>query len=165
MSERSSSPGRALHDQAWVDGAIEEAIARGDFEDLPGAGKPLKLPSTHDPDWWIKERLLEGDVDRDALLPPVMLLRREFDERDETLAELPDEDSVREYAADFTHRVREDRRANPLARMLAPELDPDDAVERWRDLRARQPEPEPEPAEQPPAPRRGWWQRLRRRRG
>ena len=88
-----------------VEAALEEAIARGDFDDLPGAGKPLDLPDTHDPDWWIKQRLAGDDVDRDALLPPVVLLRREFERRDETLSELQDEQAVRDYAADFTERL------------------------------------------------------------
>lgn len=127
----------SMRDGRWVDSEIEQAIARGDFTDLPGAGRPLDLPDTHDPDWWIRQRLDDDDVDRDALLPVVVLLRREFDRRDETLRELLDEQAVREYAEDFTTRVREDRAANPLARMLAPELDPEAAVRRWQELRAQ----------------------------
>lgn len=110
---------------------VEAAIARGDFDDLALAGKPLHLPARHDPDWWITQRIAEDDVDRDALLPVVVLLRREHDRRDETLAALLTEQDVRDYAEDYTRRVRDDRLRNPLARMLAPELDPDDAVERW----------------------------------
>lgn len=144
-----------MRDQRWVDGAVEEAIARGDFADLPGAGKPLDLPASHDPDWWIKQRLSEDDVDRDALLPVVVLLRREYERRDDTLAALRDEESAREYAEDFTARVRADRAANPLARMLAPELDAEAAVKRWRELHPDPPPaPEPEPA---PPRRRRWW--------
>ncbi|PZP14068.1 MAG: DUF1992 domain-containing protein [Brachybacterium faecium] len=115
---------------------VDAAIARGDFDDLALAGKPLRLPARHDPDWWIKQRIDADDVDRDALLPVVVLLRREHDLRDETLAALLTEQDVRDYAEDYTRRVRDDRLRNPLARMLAPELDPDVAVERWRRLRA-----------------------------
>ena len=146
-------------DVAKVDGAIEHAIARGDFDDLPGAGKPLNLPATHDPDWWIKQRLAEDDVDHDALLPVVVLLRREYEQRDATLVELPEEHLVREFAADFTERDHEDRRANPLSRMMAPEMDPDDAVARGRELRAATADAEPvraEPVEEPRR-RRRWW--------
>lgn len=156
-------------ESARIEGAIDQAIARGDFDDLPGAGKPLNLPSRHDPDWWIKQRLEEGDVDRDALLPPVVLLRREHDRRDETLAELSDERSVREYARDYTERVHADRGANPLARMLAPELDPEEAVARWRELRAQRAREAPGLAPSNSAattagqPRRRWWPLGRRR--
>lgn len=143
---------------ARVESAIEAAARRGDFDDLPGAGKPLDLPDTHDPDWWINQRIASGDIDAEALLPVVVLLRKEYERRDETLAALPDEQAVREYAADFTERVHEDRRANPFQRMLAPAWDGDDAVARWREVRARSaPASSEEPA--PPAPRRRrrWW--------
>lgn len=145
-------------DVARIESAIEAAARRGDFDDLPGAGKPLDLPDTHDPDWWVNQRIASGDIDSEALLPVVVLLRKEYERRDETLAALPDEKAVREYAADFTERVHEDRRANPFQKMLAPAWDGDDAVARWRQVRAQEaPEVSEKPA--PPAPRRRrrWW--------
>lgn len=154
--EEEGGPPPMAPDQARLESAMDAAIARGDFADLPGAGKPLKMPSTNDPDWWIKQRIAEDDVDRDALLPVVMLLRREYERRAETLIALRDETAVREYAEDFTRRVREDRARTPGARTLAPELDPEAAVVQWRELRAALPEPEPGPAPVAP-PRRHWW--------
>lgn len=39
----------------WLEKAIEEAMARGDFDDLPGAGKRIQgLRGTYDPAWWAK---------------------------------------------------------------------------------------------------------------
>ena len=151
-------------DVARVESAIEAAARRGDFDDLPGAGKPLNLPDTDDPDWWVNQRIASGDIDSEALLPVVVLLRKEYERRDETLAALPDEKAVREYAADFTERVHEDRRANPFQRMLAPAWDGDDAVARWHRVRPRRaPEP-PEDARPVPesAQRRRWWRFGRR---
>ncbi|EYT49719.1 J-domain-containing protein [Brachybacterium muris] len=152
---------------------VDAASARGDFDDLALAGKPLRLPARHDPDWWVKQRIDADDVDRDALLPVVVLLRREHDLRDETLAALLTEQDVRDYAEDYTRRVRDDRLRNPLARMLAPELDPDVAVERWQQLRASaggpfdgEDGPQSEPAADGTGPsgtgmsagtRRQWW--------
>ena len=35
--------------------AIRDAIARGEFENLPGAGKPLPdADKPYDPDWWAR---------------------------------------------------------------------------------------------------------------
>lgn len=124
-------------DVARIESAIEQAARRGDFDDLPGAGKPLDLPSSHDPDWWINQRIASGDIDRQALLPVVVLLRKEFENRDETLAALPHERAAREYAEEFTERVHQDRRENPFQTMLAPAWDPEDAAARWRELRAQ----------------------------
>lgn len=159
-----------VRDGTWVDGAIEEAMARGDFDDLPGSGKPLKLPTHHDPDWWIKQRIAEGEVDPSALLPTVVLLRREFAARDETLVELPDEDAVRAYAEEFTRRVMDDRLEHPMARMISPTLETDEALARWRELRearAAQEHADLEDARARAAAsptRTSWWRRLLGRR-
>lgn len=131
--ERPDQPPRMV---SAAERAIEAAMARGDFDDLALAGKPLRLPAHDGPDWWIRERISRGDVDRDALLPPVVLLRREADALDDTLRELRDEDAVRAYAEDYTARVLADRAANPSARLLAPTLDPELAARRWARLRA-----------------------------
>lgn len=120
-------------DTARHESAIEAAIARGDFDDLPGAGKPLDLPRQEDPDWWIKRKLEDDDIDRDALLPPVMLLRREAEALAETSRALLTEQDVREHLEDFNTRVLADRARNPLARMLAPTVDVEARVARWRE--------------------------------
>jgi len=142
--------------------AVAEAIARGDFDDLPGAGAPLDLPAVHDPDWWIKQRLEHDDIDRDALLPVVMLLRREHEGLGGTLAALDTEEQVRDALEDFNARVLADRAAHPLARMLAPTVDVEARVAAWRAEHAARPAP-PDPAPAPPPARRRWWERLRRR--
>jgi hypothetical protein len=151
-------------DVARAESAIEQAVRRGDFDDLPGAGKPLDLPAAHDPDWWINQRIASGDIDRQALLPVVVLLRKEYEQRDETLAELPSAEAAREYAADFTERVHEDRRRNPFQRMLAPAWDPEDAARRWQAVRDAAPPspPDPSPPPAPPPRRRRWWRFGRR---
>ena len=160
-------------DVARVESAIEQAVRRGDFDDLPGAGKPLHLPAAHDPDWWINQRLASGEIDSEALLPVVVLLRKEFERRAETLAALPHARAAREYAEDFTARVHQDRRANPFQRMLAPAWDPADAAQQWNQLQAAagpaeesptRPEPPAAAPGRTPAGRRHPWWRLGRRR-
>lgn len=42
----------------FVEEQIRLATERGDFDDLPGAGKPIEgLSSTYDPNWWAREFL------------------------------------------------------------------------------------------------------------
>src|SRR5215471_7365332 len=60
----------------WVDAQIRDAMARGEFDNLPGAGKPIEgLDGTYDPEWWVK-----GLIKRERLTglgPPAILLRTE----------------------------------------------------------------------------------------
>ncbi len=52
--------------ESRVDRQIREAAERGEFDDLPGSGKPIMdLASVYDPDWWVK-RFFERESARDA---------------------------------------------------------------------------------------------------
>lgn len=111
--------------------AIDKAAADGVFDNLPLSGKPLNLPATHDPDWWIKQRIEDGDVDRDALLPTVVLLRKERERMVQTVGLLRSEADVRAHIASYNERVKTDRRENPHPALLAPVLDEDEWVRIW----------------------------------
>ena len=120
---------------AWVDRQIQAAIARGEFDNLPGAGKPLRLPDRHDPDWWVK-----GLVEREKLtgvLPPALGLRKEDAVLDADLDRLATPDEVRRHVADFNSRVVEARRqltGGPP--VVTPTRDLESEVEAWRERRA-----------------------------
>jgi hypothetical protein len=44
--------------QTWVERRIREATERGEFDNLPGAGKPIPdLDKPYDELWWVKEKL------------------------------------------------------------------------------------------------------------
>jgi hypothetical protein len=92
-----------------VEVAIQQAMRRGDFDDLPGAGRPLSdLGTVRDPDWWIRRKIEREHLT--GLGPPALTLRTEDARLDERLDELSTEDRVREVLDDFNHRVREARR-------------------------------------------------------
>ncbi len=106
-----SDPGRgstAAERAAYVETAIQQAIRRGEFDDLPGAGKPLDLGSSHDPDWWIRRKIAAEKIT--GLGPPALMLRVEDAEMAERLDALTRPDDVREAVADFNRRVIEARR-------------------------------------------------------
>ncbi len=48
--------------QIIADDKIRTAIERGEFDRLPGLGKPLYLDDADDPDWWIRKKLREEDL-------------------------------------------------------------------------------------------------------
>ena len=55
-------------------------MERGDFDDLPGYGKPIEdLGVEHDPDWWIKKLVEREQI---AILPPALALRKDDAELD-----------------------------------------------------------------------------------
>ncbi len=163
--EAAEEGARARIDQqtAWVDRQVRAAIARGEFDNLPGAGKPLRLPATHDPDWWAK-RLIEREKIT-GIAPPAIGLRAEDAALDGELDRMATEEQVREALADFNRRVVEARRqlqGGPP--VVTPTRDVEDEVNAWRQRRAerravvRAAELR-ERAEA--APRRRWWRRAR----
>ncbi|WP_240630352.1 DUF1992 domain-containing protein [Specibacter cremeus] len=139
-----------LHEHGSVarvaDGLIDEAMARGDFDNLAYAGKPLPGGgAAHDPDWWLK-----GLIQREHLSgigPEALLLRRLDAGFDDELATLPDERSVRAAVAEFNYRVvhaRMQLRGGPP--VVTATRDADAQVARWRERRAGQrPAREPMP--------------------
>jgi hypothetical protein len=120
---------------AFIEQSIQQAIRRGDFDDLPGAGKPLVgLGASHDPDWWIK-RKIESEQLR-GLGPPALTLRVENRQLDARLDELAREADVREVLEDFNRRVVEARRqlqGGPP--VVTPTREVDAEVDAWRERR------------------------------
>ena len=61
-----------------VEKAIREAQERGEFDDLPGAGKPLTdLGDPDDPLWWVRRKAEREQLDLSLALPPGLQLRKE----------------------------------------------------------------------------------------
>lgn len=91
--------------------ALQQAMRRGDFENLPGAGKPLPGIGDgrpHDPDWWIR-RKIEREQLR-GLGPAAYTLRTEDAQLGARLDELTRADEVRSVLEDFNARIIEARR-------------------------------------------------------
>ncbi|MFG3115966.1 DUF1992 domain-containing protein [Streptomyces sp. NPDC048197] len=101
MSER-KPPGVSF--ESWVDKQIREATERGDFADLPGAGKPLPhLDQPYDEMWWIKEKMQREHL---SYLPPSLVLRKEAEEAREAAANAPTEAALRRILAAVNERIR-----------------------------------------------------------
>ena len=44
--------------ETWVERQIRESMARGEFDNLPGAGKPIAdLDRPYDELWWLRRKL------------------------------------------------------------------------------------------------------------
>src|SRR3954449_892634 len=104
-----SAAARIRHQTQWVDLQIKKAMERGEFDNLPGAGKPLgDLGSPHDRDWWLKKLIERENIT--GVLPPALALRKEDAELDALLDREAAERVVRELLEDFNKRVVEARR-------------------------------------------------------
>jgi hypothetical protein len=138
----STGPARSgpnMQERAWIaETAIEQAIRRGEFDDLPGAGKPLKgLNGLHDPDWWIRQKIEREQLT--GLGPPALTLRTENATLDARMDELFREEDVRALLEDFNKRVIEARRqlqGGPP--VVTPTRDVDAEISGWRGRRDAQ---------------------------
>lgn len=108
-------------------------MERGEFDDLPGQGKPLNLDD-RDPNWWVK-----GLLEREQLrmpLPTSLQLRREAREIDETVAGCRDEAGVRDVVDELNERILDShRRRVDGPPVVTAKVDVDAVVERWRERR------------------------------
>lgn len=93
----------------YVEIAIQQAMRRGDFDGLPGAGKPLRgLNDVNDPDWWIRRKIERENLT--GLGPPALTLRTEDSGLEARLDAAASASTVREILEDFNRRVIEARR-------------------------------------------------------
>ncbi|MDQ1131233.1 DUF1992 domain-containing protein [Microbacterium sp. SORGH_AS_0888] len=159
-SEPAASRRPTARDRAmYVETVIQQAIRRGDFDDLPGSGKPIEgLGDHHDPDWWIRRKIRNEQLT--GLGPPALMLRVEHAEFAERTDAFSREADVREYVEDFNRRVVEARRqllGGPP--VVTPTHDVGAEVAAWRERRtARAAAARDDPIEEP-RPRRGLFRR------
>ena len=161
-----SAAARIQHQTRWVDLQIKQAMERGEFDNLPGAGKPLgDLGSPYDRDWWLKKLIERENIT--GVLPPALALRKEDAELDALLDREATEPGVRRILEDFNRRIIEARRqlqGGPP--VVTPPREVEGEIARWRERRAAKLRRRSAPAapEQPKAraaerPRRRWWRR------
>ncbi|CAA9268452.1 MAG: hypothetical protein AVDCRST_MAG50-3276 [uncultured Acidimicrobiales bacterium] len=120
----------------WIEDQIREAQERGEFDDLPGKGKPLKgLDGPQDDLWWVKQWLAREGV---SYLPVPLALRLEAEKLVDGLDRLSSEQSVRKALDELNGRIRHANRMPAIdgpPTTLMP-LDVEQLVERWRSGRA-----------------------------
>ena len=140
VRRRPSAATTARAVQTWVDQTIAQAERQGAFDNLSGAGKPLRdVDVRNDPDWWVKSLIERERLDLSGAMPGVMQLRREKATYPESLLELSDEAVVRDRLEDFNARVLADRRrphAGPGSPPVVGRVDVEEMVQAWHSLRA-----------------------------
>jgi hypothetical protein len=124
--------------ESSIDRQLREAQERGDFDNLPGTGKPLTdAGRDYEEDWWVRS-WLEREGDRSAVLPPSLQLRREAEDLGKVADRKSTEKAVRELVAAVNEKIRQARvglmDGPPV---LLPPFDADEVVRGWRERRGR----------------------------
>jgi hypothetical protein len=121
--------------ETWVERQIREGIERGEFDDLPGKGKPIPdLDRSHDELWWVRKKLKQEKV---SYLPPTLAVRKERDDALEQIAAARREVDVRRIVEEINARIRyvNSHNATGPPSTVMP-LDVDEVLERWRETQA-----------------------------
>jgi hypothetical protein len=147
-----------------IDRQLREAQERGDFDNLPGAGKPLpNNGEEYDAEWWLKG-LVRRESIASAGLPPALALRKEVEDLPKVLAGKRTETAVRQVVTDLNDRILLARRGPVDGPPVAVKpVDADAVVREWRSARAAATAPRPTATEND-APARAarrsrWWTR------
>ena len=156
MTER-KPPGMKTQD--WVEAQIKRAQNAGEFDDLAGAGKPLELADSHDPDWWVKDFIRREKIDTEALLPAAVQLRKEKQQVHERVARMRRESEVRDYLADLNKRILVSIRDTTGPVVPVGTVDEEEILEHWRTNRPEWARAEQASTPEPPR-KKSFWQKL-----
>ena len=117
--------------ETWIEQQIRHGMEQGEFDNLPGKGKPLAgLDEAYDEMWWVRRKLQEEGV---SYLPPTLAIRKDVEVTLEAVGRMTDEAKVREMLAELNGRIRMVNRTaleGPPSTVMP--LDVDDVVDRWR---------------------------------
>jgi hypothetical protein len=122
--------------ESWIDRQIREAQERGEFDNLPGAGKPIEgLGGREDENWWIKGLIERENIT--GVLPGSLSLRKETAEIADTVADCRTEEQVRRIVLDLNARIRDGhRRGVDGPDIFIRTVDVERVVRQWRERRA-----------------------------
>ncbi|WP_433350580.1 DUF1992 domain-containing protein [Micromonospora sp. CA-111912] len=149
--------------EAAAEAQIRTAQERGEFDNLPGMGKPLTGRNTpYDESWWIKSFLEREALPADLLLPTPLQLRRRIERIPDEVRDLPTEQAVRAYVGDLNAQVLAWLRNPTGPQIVVRPANADEVIRQWRAARDR-PQAETDPAPQPRRSRRSWVRPWRRR--
>lgn len=91
--------------ESFADEQIRAAQAAGEFDHLPGLGKPIPgddIP--HDENWWLREKIKR---ERLSVLPPALEIARDAADTLAGLVNLPSEAAVRRELTLLNERIRQ----------------------------------------------------------
>jgi hypothetical protein len=115
---------------------IRQAQERGEFDNLPGAGKPLPgAGEVYDENWWLKEWVRREDIS--GVLPSSLMLRKDAEDLMEVLSRKSSETEVRRIVGELNSRILKAQRGlidgPPVVLSI---FNMEEVVSQWRSSRS-----------------------------
>jgi hypothetical protein len=119
--------------ESALDRQIRAAEERGEFDDLPGKGKPLASESApYRPDWWVNQ-VIERENAGAYAIPRALALRKVADELLAGATGFESERAVQAAVEDYNEQADVARKLPQEGRaVVLPRLEADAIVEGWR---------------------------------
>ena len=117
--------------ESWIDRQVRAAEERGEFDNLPGQGRPIPgLDKPHDELWWLKQLLEREQL---SVTPDGLTLCKEVEDAIERIRRQPTEAGVRRIVAETNQKIAEAnaKAASGPPSSLAP-FDEDQVVASWK---------------------------------
>ena len=121
--------------ESWVEMQILEAQERGEFDNLRGAGKPIRgINEPWDELWWVKQYL---EREKLSFTPPTLAVRKAREDLLEQVGKFRSEAAVRKAVDELNVRIREiNSKATNGPPSTVVRLDPERIVAMWKDQQA-----------------------------
>jgi hypothetical protein len=121
--------------ESVVDRKIREAQEQGEFDNLPGTGRPLPDHGReYAEDWWVRDWVRREDIT--GVLPASLALRREAEDLGEIVDRQRTESSVRAVVVALNEKIFKARAGLMDGPPVAlPVFDVEDVVRAWRQRR------------------------------
>jgi len=120
--------------ETYLEFQLRRAREEGQFDHLPGAGKPIPgLDQHYDENWWLREWMRRENL---SALPDTLRLRKELSDEIERLWRIPSESQAAETIDAINARIRK-LNAMPLdgPPLNIHVLNKAETLERWREER------------------------------
>ena len=127
----SRPPKKPLSWSLLAEERIQSAQAAGQFDNLPGFGKPIPgIDEPHDELWWVKDKLKREQL---SSLPPALAIRLDIQTTLARISQFKTESDVRRELAALNDRIQTASFAvtwGPSVDVLPLDIEP--TIESWR---------------------------------
>ncbi len=118
--------------ESFVERQIREAQEAGQFDNLPGFGRPIEdIDEPYDELWWVKKKMRREKL---SLLPPSLEIRRDVERTLDAVWRMTAETEVRRALAALNERIRRANFASvtgPCSTTMPVEVE--DLLRQWRE--------------------------------